>query len=76
MEVLLFGQLTDITKTGALQLQESFTDSDALLQHLYVQFPGLKAATFVVAVNGRVIQQNTPLTANGKVALLPPFSGG
>jgi len=76
MEILFFGQLTDITKTAALHWPAAVEDTDNLLQELQNQFPGLNAATFIVAVNGRVIQQNSKLESDMKVALMPPFSGG
>ncbi len=75
MEILLFGQLTDITKTASLQM-EFAADTDTLICALQRKFPDLQTATFVVAVNGQIIQQNTILDAGMKVALLPPFSGG
>jgi molybdopterin synthase sulfur carrier subunit len=75
MEVLLFGQLVEITKTAALDIA-SVKDTNDLLIDLRNRFPALQSATFVVAVNGEIIQANTPLDENKKVALLPPFSGG
>lgn len=75
MEVLFFGQLTDITQSPKLTVAAA-ADTDTILQQLHTQFPALASATYVVAVNGQVIQHNTPLEANTTMALLPPFSGG
>lgn len=74
-EVLIFGQLTDMTRQSKLQVDD-MPDTDALLAWLKAGYPGLQSAKFVVAVNGQVIQQNTTLAAGATVALLPPFSGG
>lgn len=75
MEVLMFGQLVDITKTASLHM-ESIVDTNGLLIDLRNRFPALQSAIFIVAVNGEIIQENTPLDESKKVALLPPFSGG
>lgn len=74
-DVLIFGQLTDITRQGKLQAND-MPDTDALLAWLKANYPALGSAKFMVAVNGQVIQQNTSLPAGATVALLPPFSGG
>jgi molybdopterin synthase sulfur carrier subunit len=74
-DVLIFGQLTDITQQGKLQATD-MPDTDALLTWLKTSYPALVSAKFVVAVNGQVIKQNTLLTSGATVALLPPFSGG
>ena len=74
-DVLIFGQLTDITRQSKLQAND-MTDTDALLAWLKAGYPALESAKFVVAVNGQVIQQNATLSAGATVALLPPFSGG
>lgn len=74
-EILVFGQLTDITQATRISWQQ-VADTDSLLQQLKQQYPALASAKFAVAVNNQVIQQNTPLMAGAQVALMPPFSGG
>jgi molybdopterin synthase sulfur carrier subunit len=74
-EVLIFGQLTDITKQSKLQAND-MPDTDAVLAWLKAAYPALASAKFMIAVNGQVIQQNTLVPAGAAVALLPPFSGG
>jgi molybdopterin converting factor small subunit len=74
IQVLPFGQLTDII-TGSFQLND-VKDTDSLLSALYCQYPSLQQKKFAIAVNQTVIHQNTFLTGNETVALLPPFSGG
>jgi molybdopterin synthase sulfur carrier subunit len=74
-EVLIFGQLTDITAAGKLQVEDA-ADTNTLLEKLKAIYPALAAAKFVVAVNNQVIKENTALSQGVQVALLPPFSGG
>jgi molybdopterin synthase sulfur carrier subunit len=74
-DILIFGQLTDITQQSKLQAAD-MPDTNALLAWLKSSYPALESAKFVMAVNGQVIQQNTMLSPGATVALLPPFSGG
>ena len=72
--VLFFGKLVEIAGTTTeLPLVAS---TDKLLEQLRLQFPALAAEKYVVAVDKKTITENTPLTDNCTVALLPPFSGG
>ncbi|HMP93587.1 MAG TPA: MoaD/ThiS family protein [Phnomibacter sp.] len=75
IEVLFFGRLADITQTGRL-LVERMVDTQVLLNYLYHQYPALKGARFVVAVDNTVVRVTKPLYAGAQVALMPPFSGG
>jgi len=40
------------------------------------EFPGLLNTKYALAVNKQVIHQNTSLSNDDTVAILPPFSGG
>jgi len=73
--LLLFGQLTDITGTGTLLLEE-IVDTDNLVKRLQENYPAFIHSKFLIAVNKKVISANTLLSDNCTVALLPPFSGG
>lgn len=75
IEVLFFGQLTDITQTGSL-VCEVFEDTDRLMHHLKERYPGLSRATFRIAVNNQLINAPVPLKPGNSVAVMPPFSGG
>lgn len=75
VNILLFGQLTDITGTDAIVL-EDINDSNALMHSLLLAYPALSNAKYLVAVDKNIISSNTPLSDNCTVALLPPFSGG
>jgi molybdopterin converting factor small subunit len=75
VNILLFGQLTDITRTDTIVL-EDVKDTDNLVMALHAQYPELANTKYLIAVDKKVISANTPLTDNCPVALLPPFSGG
>ena len=73
--VLFFGQITDITGTHRLVL-ENATDTDSLLVQLKQLFPALQPQHYRIAVNKEFLNSNIELTAGTEIALLPPFSGG
>ena len=73
--VLIFGQLTDITGSSNILL-EDITDTNNLLAAMNVKYPALNQIKFIVAVNKQVVNENTLLNNSSTVALLPAFSGG
>ena len=75
IKVILFGQIAEITDSHSLEL-EGITDTDELKQHLQAQYPALANTKYVVAVDKKMITENTSLSSHHTVALLPPFSGG
>jgi len=74
INVIIFGQLTEIT--GNTLLLNNIEDTDSLIRELNGLYPALASKKYVVAVDKQVINQNTILKGNSTVALLPPFSGG
>lgn len=74
-EVLVFGQLQDITGTDTLHLS-GVTDTASLRERLFELHPGLRGASFAIAVDRQVVAGDTPIGENASIALLPPFSGG
>ena len=75
MEVLFFGQLTDLTGVATLSC-DHVADTDQLLAQLKEKYPALATATFMVAVNNHMINRNTIIEPGSKIAIMPPFSGG
>lgn len=75
VKVLIFGQLTDITGESEIYLNE-ISDRDELVEKLNQQYPALADSKYAIAVDKKVINQNTRLDDECTVALLPPFSGG
>ncbi len=75
MKILFFGSLTDVIGEADLCLN-GIADTDALQQFLKAQYPMLSSAKYFVAVNQKMISENTLLKPSDTVALMPPFSGG
>jgi molybdopterin converting factor small subunit len=75
VKVLIFGQLTDITGLSEIHL-DGVSDRDELIKKLNQQYPALTDSKYAIAVDKKVISQNTPFAESSIVALLPPFSGG
>ena len=75
IQVIFFGSLIDVTAISFGNVHGS-TDTDSLQQLLHQQYPGLQSCKYLIAVNQKMIQQNTQLKNGDTVALMPPFSGG
>lgn len=74
INIMIFGQLTDITGTS-LSLDD-IPDTDSLIKKLNKLYPELAEKKYVIAVDKQVVTTNAILSDNNTVALLPPFSGG
>ncbi|HAH55335.1 MAG TPA: molybdopterin synthase sulfur carrier subunit [Flavobacterium sp.] len=75
INLLAFGQITEITGKSAWKMVE-IKDSNELIKNLEEQFPALVKMKYSIAVNKKVIQENTIINERDTIALLPPFSGG
>ena len=75
INLLVFGQLADITGRNSCKIADVPTTDD-LLQKMITDFPALKSVSYSIAVNKVIIRENTLLADNDTVAILPPFSGG
>ena len=75
INILFFGQLTDIAGVGSITM-DGITDTEMLTNALVKIYPELNETNYVLSVNNEVVTDNTILTENCTVALLPPFSGG
>ena len=75
INIILFGQLTDITGVDRVVL-EDVADTDSMVAALHKNYPAFINSKYVIAVEKKAIAENTMLTNNCTVALLPPFSGG
>ena len=75
LKILFFGQLTDFVKKSEIQT-ENFKDISELMNYLETEFPKLKKTEYSVSLNRNIINENTSLSDNDEIALLPPFSGG
>lgn len=75
INVLVFGQIADITGEERLKIS-GITNTVELKQLLHKKYPQLEALEYSIAVNKKIIQENSLLQNEDTVALLPPFSGG
>lgn len=75
IELVFFGQLTDITQMQSLEW-EDVADTDTLIQQLQEKFPKISTIKFMVAVNNKMVSESEPITSGSKIAFMPPFSGG
>ncbi|HVE61031.1 MAG TPA: MoaD/ThiS family protein [Chitinophagaceae bacterium] len=75
MQIILFGQLQDITGSHKMQLY-GINNTDELTMELNKGYPLLANAKYLIAVEKEVVLKNTMLSDSSTVALLPPFAGG
>ncbi|HEY0896978.1 MAG TPA: MoaD/ThiS family protein [Sphingobacteriaceae bacterium] len=75
IRVILFGQLVEKIGKSDLEL-EGIRDTDHLEKELHSGFPALGTLSYRIAVEKKLIHENTALKEGMTVALLPPFSGG
>ena len=75
LEIRFFGQLTDLTKTEKV-LIEDIHDTDMMINKIMEMYPALATATFKVALNNKLVNDNIEITENSIIAFMPPFSGG
>ena len=75
INLLAFGQIAESTGKSAWKM-DGIKDTNILIKKLEELFPVLVKTNYSIAVNKKVIQENTILNDNDTIALLPPFSGG
>jgi molybdopterin synthase sulfur carrier subunit len=75
IKILFFGQLSEIINASELELL-AINNTDELNKKLFDLYPKLEDMKFSLAINKKIIHENTPLNNEDIVALLPPFSGG
>lgn len=76
MQVIIttFGQLTELTASKIIL--EDVTDTVMLQQMLIHKYPVLQNTKYAIAVDKKIVSENTAINETSSVALLPPFSGG
>ena len=75
IRLLSFGQVTNITGKDPLKIPD-VKNTDELNQFLAKAWPQLESIKYSIAVNKKIIRENTQLHDQDTVAILPPFSGG
>ena len=73
VKIITFGKLKEILGSD---FEETSDNTDELQQKLSSKFPALQTLKLRIAVNQKIISENTQLNNNDVVALMPPYSGG
>jgi molybdopterin synthase sulfur carrier subunit len=74
IKVLYFGPALGITGTAAEIV--TACDTVSLRSMLLGKYPRLGEIPFVLALNCRILKEDSSLKDNDAVAVLPPFEGG
>ncbi len=74
IKVLYFGRAQGITGTSSEII--IVCDTVSLRSKLLGKYPRLGEIPFVLALNCRILKEDSPLKDNDAVAVLPPFEGG
>jgi sulfur-carrier protein len=74
VNIIIFGQLRDVL--GEQLALNDVSDMAGLKKRLHEQYPAMTDTNYMVAVNKKLVTENTGLTENCTVAILSPFSGG
>lgn len=75
IKVLVFGQLTEIISKSEIDFPIP-DNTEELTKELIKHYPKLADIKYAIAVNKKIVSQNTTLKENDSIALLPAFSGG
>ena len=75
INIIAFGKLTDIVGKDPFAM-EGVVDTNQLKASILQTYPALADMSYLVAINKKVVSENTTLSEGSEVALLPPFSGG
>ena len=75
IKILVFGQLSEIINASELELL-AINNTNELNKKLFELYPKLEDIKYTLAINKKIIHENTQLYHEDIVALLPPFSGG
>ncbi|UZT99240.1 MoaD/ThiS family protein [Chryseobacterium fluminis] len=73
IKIISFGRLKEILGSD---FEAEAENTDILMHQLNETFSLLKDLKLRIAVNQKIISENTPLHNNDVVALMPPYSGG
>ena len=73
--MISFGKISEVIAKQKIVVTEVI-DTDSLKSFLEIEFPELKKMKYKLAMNKQLVQQNTAITNNANIAIMPPFSGG
>ena len=75
IKILAFGQIAELVGASEFLIAD-VQDTDALKAWLATNYPAIQNIAFAVSVDKKKVVENTSLSQDSIVALLPPFSGG
>lgn len=75
IDIISFGKISDFIKNQRIDIT-CISDTDGLKIYLEKTFPEISQMKYKLALNENLIQQNTQISGNDLVAIMPPFSGG
>ncbi|MBC7775456.1 MAG: MoaD/ThiS family protein [Phycisphaerae bacterium] len=75
IKVLAFGKIADILPQQEWEMDGVVT-TGMLRGQLEAKYPDLKGLRYLIAVDKKIANDDSPLEDRSEVALLPPFSGG
>jgi sulfur-carrier protein len=75
INIMLFGQLAQLAGKDCIVLS-GINDTLQLREEINALFPALGQIDYAIAVEKKIMHENTVVKDGNVVALLPPFSGG
>jgi sulfur-carrier protein len=75
IKIKAFGKIAEMLDEENLELT-GLRDTSELKTHLEMAHPALKNMSYQIALDRKIVAENTSLEKVKEVALLPPFSGG
>jgi len=75
ISIEFFGMLIEVTGQKNIVL-ENIGDTESLKLHINDLFPDLEQQTYILALNNKIVANNTIILHNSNVACMPPFAGG
>lgn len=74
VKVLYFGPAREIT--GRETEEFAAGDTSSLRSMITDKYPRLGAMPFLLALNSKMLKEESPVRDNDIIAILPPFEGG
>jgi sulfur-carrier protein len=75
IKIISFGEITGFINHQKIEV-DGIAGTYALKQYPENRFPVMKGIKYKLALNKNIVQQNTQITNQATIAIMPPFSGG
>lgn len=73
--IQLFGVLSELTNQTVFSL-DHVNNTNEIIHKIETDFPAITKHKYIIALNNKVIKENTSLNNSDKIAIMPPYSGG